>query len=405
MTDLHEHFAAIADEAKHYDVGNSVIRVARRRQRMVRLAPVAVAAAAALAVAAVWVPLTGRSGGDSVTGVDAAGPAGRAVVDWIPDKWTVPTSALPLPADRPVGAGALVYAPCPATRERCPDNFLLTRSGEQYKLPGELAGLSPDGRWLVSGPEGARTLRDLTGTGSRPLGDVTVAAWSPDGGLLVLEPNAPGVNPASVTVMTLASGQSRQVPIHDPDDWAVRDVFPSGDLLLVPRRDYDRGGNDGTPMPSLTGPDRSGGDPGFFLAVADGVTGEQRGLDVPLTGDALAEGEQISTGPAMPLVIDPAGRTLYYQLIRDGSSPIAGDLLALSTKGEVLERYRLPAGRDAGERRLLAVREEGVLLAAHRAGVLTVELLDPDSGERQVVATAPADCRVLLPGTVSWQMM
>ncbi|GFJ93243.1 hypothetical protein Prum_068850 [Phytohabitans rumicis] len=183
MTGLREHFATQADQAKYYDVANSVIRVARRRQRLVRLAPVGVAVAAVLAVVAAWAPLAGGSGGGGLPGIDAAGPADTLDVDWIPERWDVPDSAPPLPADRPVGAGALVHAPCATLDESCRTFFLLTRDGAQYKVDGGgRASLSPDGRWLVSGRDSARTLRDLTGTMSRPLPDGTVVAWSPTAG-------------------------------------------------------------------------------------------------------------------------------------------------------------------------------------------------------------------------------
>ncbi|GFJ87496.1 hypothetical protein [Phytohabitans rumicis] len=213
----------------------------------------------------------------------------------------------------------------------------------------------------------------------------------------------PGANAASVTVVALASGQSHEVVIHDPDAWAVRDIFPSGDLLLAPRRDHDPNEDStGTPMPSLTGPYRPNGEPpGFFLAVADGRTGAQRGLYVPMGNGVLGKGDELSTGPAMPLLIAPSGQTLVYQLVsaRSGGS---GDLLTISAAGQVLDRYRLPSGRGAASRQLAAVRADGAVLITRTGDVITVEVLDLASGRRWVVATAPAGSHLLLAGTTSW---
>jgi hypothetical protein len=297
-------------------------------------------------------------------------------------------------------------------QDNCTKFFLVTRDGNQYSIPGgEAVSLSADGRWLTYGPEGARTLRDLTGTVTRPLGRVNGFAWSPDGGLLVLEPDTPGANPASVTVMALESGRTHQVPIHDPDYWAVRGVFPSGELLLAPRRDYDPGADPaGTPPPSLSGPHRPNGQPpGYFLAIADGRTGEQRGVDVPLTGEILTDRDTFSTGPAMPLVISPDGQTLYYQLLREGTGGnwvVDGDLLSIAAdSGQVLERYRLPvAGKATSDRSLAAVRADGVLLVAHQGDAPTLELLDPVTGKRHAISQPPAGVRLLLPGTAHWMM-
>ncbi|WP_345542196.1 hypothetical protein, partial [Phytohabitans rumicis] len=206
-----------------------------------------------------------------------------------------------------------------------------------------------------------------------------------------------------VTVVALASGQSHEVVIHDPDAWAVRDIFPSGDLLLAPRRDHDPNEDStGTPMPSLTGPYRPNGEPsGFFLAVADGRTGAQRGLYVPMGNGVLGKGDELGTGPAMPLLIAPSGQTLVYQLVsaRSGGS---GDLLTISAAGQVLDRYRLPSGRGAASRQLAAVRADGAVLITRTGDVITVEVLDLASGRRWVVATAPAGSHLLLAGTTSW---
>ncbi|HEU4425411.1 MAG TPA: hypothetical protein VFR67_22995 [Pilimelia sp.] len=392
MTGLREHLADMADEAKHYDVTEEVLKVAKRRQRLTRMAPAGVAAGVVLGVLAVWLPLAGGDDRATVPGkqpaiteVDAAGPAEPGRLDWLPRRWSVPDVPPKLPQHAAVGAGALVYLPCPVTRTQCPrGDILLTPDGHQYAVPGSVIGLSPDGRWLVYGSEDHRVLRDLTGTAVRPLGNLLSVHWSADSARLAVEPHPPpGANAAQIEVIELGTDRRHTVPIHDPDQWAILGLFPSGDLLLTPR-----------------GSDRPGADPDTYsLAIADGRTGARRLLDVSLT-DWLAVNDIFGTGPAMPVLIVPGGGTLIHQLdrrIRGDLTP--GDLLQIDTNtGQVLRRYLLPPEARA----LAGLTSGGGLLVRDDPRVPTVELLDMTTGKRRVVAEPPPGIRLLVRGATSW---
>lgn len=170
-TGLERLFDGLAGVAKQYDVRDTVLRKAARRRRVVRLAPAAVAVALVLGVGAVWVPL---HGGDRVPAADPS------ATSWLPRQVDGDAAAQPLPADRPVAPGALLYRSAKANGY---EYSLLTTDGRYYDPPQPVTTLSPDGRWLGYRGEDGYVLRDLTGTTVRsiPKGYLPLSIYVQDG--------------------------------------------------------------------------------------------------------------------------------------------------------------------------------------------------------------------------------
>jgi hypothetical protein len=234
--------AALAEQAENYaDADAALHRLSSRRRR--RGAVVAAAAAVLLlSVATFWFAGRPRAVQPPVT------PASSAPVPAVPYPATVDPPARPardLPRDRAVGVASLVYQPCTTCRPN-----LVMPDGTQYRLStmdlspiSAVAGLSPDGRWLLTRGGSAAQIRDLTGTTSHPIGDASrVVDWSPDSRwvLSVLGDDA------GRQVTDLSTGKTTPV---DPGTLAV---LEGGNLLMpdgvarnrrMPVRVLDRAGN------------------------------------------------------------------------------------------------------------------------------------------------------------------
>jgi hypothetical protein len=421
MTGLREHFAETAQRAKYYDVAGVVIRRARRRRRIGQ------AGAAMAAVLVAWVSVAVAVGGPPRTFgvadvVDATGPAVAGRLDWLPPTFTVPADPPPLPKERGVGRGALVYCPTEACRP-----VLLTSDGASYAVPGDVRGLSPDGRWLAYAEAGELVLRSLTDTQAQRVVDSDVVGWAPSGATAVLtERRADGREPTSVVVLD-PEGLAVTVPVPDPSWWAPRGLSEDGKVLLAPRREFPATVETSptglptmsttapanpapTPEPvepaaSLTGPPR---DLGFGIGFVNTGDGSARsvaflGSDVP-----LAASDVWTPSRVMTLAARPDGDGLVFQLMRtipvDGAPAyVRGDLIEVSAEtGAPLRHYRLPpvTTLDGAASRLVGVVPEGILLAWNKDGrqltASKLEVLDPDTGTRRTVLDLPAGAEFTL---------
>ncbi|MEU3453783.1 hypothetical protein ABZ671_09290 [Micromonospora sp. NPDC006766] len=381
MNDLQELLHTTAAEVPCYDVGGQVLRAARRRRRMVRVAPVA-ALAGVLAVVGV-VATTAPSGGD-VPIVAADRPALAASLPWLPATvGKADGKATPLPADRAVGAGSVLYARCNLP---CAPR-LVTEDSREYELPGpetmppaapRVPTLSPDGRWLsYPDAEGRYVLRDLTDVRTVPTGARRVVGWSADSRWAALA-DASGED---VTAL-LSPADAREVPVTLPADEQRR-------LAGVTR--------DGAAVFGPTSA-RADDDP-YDLRIID-ATGATHTVRID-TSDLLGPDMELSDVSA--LTAD--GTTVLFQVMRwRDRLALPGDLVRVDlTDGSVRARLRLPVDRtDVRPTRAVDGHETGptggrfrVLVAAFTEGAVlvhyqgppphAVEMLDLHTGDRAVI--------------------
>ncbi|MEU8259085.1 hypothetical protein AB0C02_00460 [Micromonospora sp. NPDC048999] len=381
MNDLRELFHTTAAEVPCYDVGGQVLRAARRRRRVVQGAPVA-ALAGVLAVIGV-VAATAPSGGD-VPIVAADRPALAVPLPWLPA--TVGRDdgkATPLPTDRAVGAGSVLYGRC--ARSCAPR--LVTEDGRVYELPGpgpksatapRVPTLSPDGRWLsYPDAEGRYVLRDLTAVRMLPTGTRRVVGWSADSRWAALA----DASYEDVTAL-LSPADAREVPV----------TLPAGE-----RRPLAGVTRDGAAVFGPTGT-RADGDP-FELRIID-ATGATRNVRID-TSDLLGPDKELSGFPV--LAADETSVLFQVMHVRHAlASP--WDVVRVDlTDGSVRARFRLPvpdadvrSGRAVGgdewaplggqSRELVSAIAEGAVLV-HYWGPAphAVEVLDLRSGDREVI--------------------
>lgn len=391
MIELREVFEAEAAGVPSYDVAGEVLRGARRRRRIRRVVPVA-AAVVALAVA---VPVVASAvSGARVPIVAGDGAAIEGTLPWLPKRLdpSGPEPA-PLPADRAVGPGALVWVPC---RDTCAPR-LVTADGTQYTLPifrsrngatPERSRLSPDGRWLsYPNADGSYTLRDLTGVQAVSTGSRHAVGWSADGqwAALTADPSDRG---AEVVLRPDAHDDQQLLPTEQyhgqpslPADErrSLAGLTNAGDAVFGPPQAHEIGGP-------------------VVLRVTD-RTGVSRTVAVATDG-VLRPDEEV----ADQAVIASDGATVLLQVISvAGRIGTPGDLLRVDlADGAVLGRIRLPApttgtfvtgspdtGPSGGEHRtLVGSVAEGALLMHWRGDRPDqIELLDPATGRRQVVCT------------------
>lgn len=337
MNALQDLLVEVADEAKIYDGTDRAIQLVRRRRRLVPLVPLVAAAAVVVAVAAVAVPLL-RGGSDESL------PA--APVSWLPERLTPAKNPQPLPTDRAVGDGSLVYVPTVGEAAASFYYALLTTDGVQYRLPGQ-SSLSPDGRWLLSMSQNKLLLRDLLGTDVRDLRvnggadpGSSVAVWAADSSRLVVGP-APSAGcqtvdadqncmpGADATVVELDTGDQHTVALQQYHDARVCGVRTSGDLVVC--------GAEGT-FP-------------IDIWVVDGGSGKERshvsvGLSSALTGaerraitvaglPSLRWQGMLADGSAM------VAQTMTYVESQGVTGPADLVLIDLSS-GELTRRFDLP---------------------------------------------------------------
>jgi hypothetical protein len=418
-----------AEQARPYEVREQALRRGRRLRRMRMAVPAALAALAVVAtgltVAALGSPVAPQHPSQSV-GPSTPGPS-PSVRSALPEpEWPgVPTlppvvidelervsvpgypaaivtdpDAPPLPTDRGVGRGLLVY-----TNAAAGWFGLVTESGAQYRL-SSLAdlgseSLSPGGRWLLSyrsteyfrnGPEeGYRPaemqVRDLTGTAvtTIPVGGHPRLWWSADDRWLLAAVMDPPHPPTSATLVDLwrLTRAPQEVDLRGWPGFAPAAVLGDGTVVLGP-----------------LGGERLGD-----VVLVDPVTGDGRAISIDLTTaatpDELATATYLAnmgrvvgqTGPLYPL---PDGSVLLQLERSFGASPDDGgrvantDLLVLDLEaGVVRERWRLPEPRPIPDSPhgdwegwgLLAVRPDGLLLThSTTQRTLAWELYDPQTG-------------------------
>jgi hypothetical protein len=201
MNELSGLLRDIAEQVPGYDVGDSALRIARRRRKIRRIAPAVLPLVLVASIVAVWLPL------------HRAGTPSDTVVSWLPSRIPAPDAAsADLPADRAVGVAAMVYTPCPKDCWR----IVVLRDGAQYRLasPGSApihklsAALSPDGHWVAySDANGDLVLRDLTTSTASTFAGMRPRGWSPGSRYLVLAPTD-GTLTMAFTVVDLATGKA-----------------------------------------------------------------------------------------------------------------------------------------------------------------------------------------------------
>jgi hypothetical protein len=169
------------------------------------------------------------------TGGPAPVPAGPALRDY-PAAIVPQPDPPPLPADRAVGPGLLVFHGA--------GGFVLAASaGAQYRLDPSATSykLSPDGRWLAGSViDHSTVMRDLTAAG--PGFDLpgSPVAWSPDGRWVALGasqtdgpmPDNPGV--VHVADLTRPQTTPRPVDLTGFTHTMLVSVRADGDLVLEP---------------------------------------------------------------------------------------------------------------------------------------------------------------------------
>jgi hypothetical protein len=313
--------------------------------------------------------------------------------------------APPLPTDRSVGRGRLVY-----TNAAAGWYGLVTESGAQYRLSSlsdsRSEVLSAGGRWLVSyvGAELARggpasgdgkhiQLRDLTGTAviTVPVAGIPWLWWSADDRWLlttvmaVPSPPDPSHPPESATLVDL----SKPVPVPQEIDLSRWPGFAPAAVR-----------HDGTIVLRPVGGDRLGD-----VALVDPATGDGRTVSIDLaaaaTPDELAavaywagmDGLARQASPLDPL---PDGSMLLRLWRSFGGPPGVGtvqptDVLVLDLDaGVVRERWRLPTPRPLPDNPrgdwetwgVAAVLPDGLLLThSSTQRRWAWELYDPDTGD------------------------
>jgi hypothetical protein len=355
---LRESLHELADEARSYaDPDAAVTRARRRRARSVAV-PLSVAAVVLgglVAAGLPWLPA------EPPVQVDPRYPARVSPRD----------GAVPLPADRAVGAASYVYGRCASTCQP----VLVLPDGTQYAIPaspdhGSIAvALSPDGRRLGWANRNEFRLRDLYGTQENVYTGKSIwtgARWSPNGRWLVLMWSGQG----EYTIIDTTNGRTTWLATPP---WSWFDVSDTGEWLLFP-------------IPYEAGYDR---------------------LDAP-TGEATHHKLAPSLGQAgeypLPPLLTPCSCTAMFPLFPSGpvdpyiaSGPVVALVDVDLADGHVITRFDLP--QDDGTWRPVAVLpDEGVVLAHFRPDVTEVVQLHSITGELTVVSRLPAGFEVVLRG-------
>jgi hypothetical protein len=224
MTVLPELLREIADDVAPYDVGGRALARARRRRRVHRATSAVAAAVVVLAV----VGLAAVPFHHTVEPVTAALP-------WLPAQVPPAADVPPLPADRGVGPGALVYIPCASD---CTPVLVLP-DATQYAIPSpRRAGtggvaLSPDGRWLVyPDDQGRSVIRDLASAATTAWPASRPRVWSPEGRWLVLVQDQPSGAPVAV-VIELPIGGYHLVDAVNGAGLGLVAILDSGQLVYA----------------------------------------------------------------------------------------------------------------------------------------------------------------------------
>jgi hypothetical protein len=378
MSGLADLLADVADEAKVYGNTEQAVRVLRRRHRVARLTPLVLAVVVVAAVSVTYVAVHRGSGQMTPS----------AVVSWLPSRLLPDPGAPPLPTDRGVGPGSLVYVGRDEQRA-----VLVTVDLGQYGLrvdPDSALSISPDGRWLLSVVDGRATLRDLTGTTVKSLfalpGGSAELAWSAN--LLAIRPVS---SSDQVTVVDLDSLASHRISMTDElcgarNDGKLLGCSPSGAPISV------------TLMDAATGDPR----PTVAADLTSALTPiEQMGANIARVFGA----GMVSANDGEVVAV----RTTPYHAEAGVVTP--GDLLVFDVAtGRFLRRISLPPTETGAtvpqsggvaflateQREVQAGPTDGVTLIhtvpigpadPHGSKVIGVEFVDPSTGARLEVMT------------------
>jgi hypothetical protein len=317
---------------------------------------------------------------------------------WPPPRIDVMADPPPLPTDRGIGPGALLYLPVadgPATAAW----RILTADGKHYRTPATPepgsdfpppASLSPDGRWLSVHRSRDLVLRDLTGTSERTVTthgyQSSSAFWSPDSRQLVLVRSIPREADAEVRVIDVVSGaQSPPSTLAALREASLLGVDSSGNLVL--RSD--------TPIP---------GSPSSFLTLrfVDPITGRERRHLVVDPRTLL--GRSASTKPGDQGIVPGASLLAGDSLLVLTTDPVTSDrglLVVDLDTGKLIELHALPSDQ-AGRGPVMAAPETILFIrtgpSRDRPDAITTALeeLDRKTGESRVVTSITGEVRLLL---------
>ena len=228
---LRRAYRDLARDAQDYVNLEAVMRKAERRRAAPRWIGAAVATAAVMVVAACLV----RSGQGDPVASPSSDPSGSATASSAV-AIKPPAQATDLPGSGSVGTAELAYGGC---GRGCPTYLLLT-DGRQFRIPNADADnptsgltLSPDGKWFGSRVGGDYVVRDLTGTARHVLpGPLDPWAWSADSRWLLLADHNDGTV-KRYTLLDVLNGRTVGHAPTDAQEWGVRGVLPSGELLLA----------------------------------------------------------------------------------------------------------------------------------------------------------------------------
>jgi hypothetical protein len=391
-----------------------------RRRHAAWLIPVGIAVVVAAALSITYVALRPSCDGPFCVRAAAPGPD-PGQLRWLPAHLAAQAAPPPLPSDRGVGPGSLVYI------DQTDREVLVTADQAQYTLPrGQGApiqithgpvgptgpprpipsvtplSLSPDGRWLLTVDGGRLALRDLTSTRSAVLtggSEQSVVIWG--AGLVLIQ------NPKvyEVTVVDLSTLQPHEVPLRGQ----VCGVQASTQLVACSPH----------------------GEP-FTLSLVDSSNGAVRATVPVNVADSLTPDEEVGEqqyGQLSSVVLPLAGgqsvavRTHPYH--RDAEKTFPGDLILVDVAtGTFRGRVALPpetagqgvprAGgigyRPAERRDAVADVSEGIALVHivpqddpdffYSVRVTGVEVADPATGRRSEVMTVNGIItRLILRGT------
>ena len=354
----------LAQDVQEYPEVERVLAAARRRKvaRLAAASGLATVLALAVLVAPAWLA-DGRPGRPIPLTSGSSAPEVRQVL--------LPATAAGIPADRPVGIGAFIYASGGKA-------YLVTTGGDQYAVPHDdvqsgVVSLSPDGRWLFS----KGTLRDLSGTAIRQIDAFWfVRAWSPDGRRLLTESGG------SQHVVDTATGH------HVSVDASALAVLNDGSVLAS-------GDGAGT---AVVNPRRA------VLQVLDGVTGTLlRQIAIDASG-MLSEKSAIAGRLGIIRVVTGPANQVMLQVDGDGTGPRA--IVASLVDGRVLGIVRAPAVPSGGSWVALGFAGDSVLFkgtgmapSGGADAVRTQLAIASLGGETRPLYHLPANVEVVAPGT------
>ena len=321
----------------------------------------------------------------------------------LPPRLELPDLVQDLPADRGVGLAALLYyssqdAYDPSTRTfKQYDVYLVTRSGEQFRVGRTPAGtgpldivLSPDGRWLASKRGGTWRVRDVSGTAEYEVpGGSELWLWSTDARSLVLATFSG--SDRALSIMALPSGTIRPIAVSTSED-AFEVAFIAGRQLAVFTPSMDAF-TTGRPV---------------SVTLHDVETGATRDLRV-VSSDQLQPGETAGTffgifrvGGNPPSIWAEVGRPDLLPTDSPEGAITAPSVALVGVNvatGAPSARIELAVANGFPAELCRGVVAEGVVLQRWTKTTTDLIVVEPDSNTRRVVTSFPGTVMVVVPGS------